>query len=315
MKPVRTALQTLGALLAAASVAAWALRRDAAGTFENFIADILLTAAATVGFRMYTVRRARAQESRNLTSALNDVRGSFATLQKQVQGARSWSARRIERTGDADELHDLRFARDRPWVKWEYWTRLTESVEDLAAEHGTIDLAPLVERIAARYAVMWETVGTVGAALNRPGRSRLMLRGLGPELGEPPDGNFLDAAEINSALEALHTVVVPVADEVSLLSRGLDEGYPPEQTAAKMVPDDFPVGITITALVLGAAAMLTWVLSALRPERFPKGFSSDTLGNFLPGCVGLGVGAAVAAVTAYMVRRNRASAASVRLPG
>lgn len=93
MKPVYTALQTLRALLAVASVAAAALRRDAADTFENFSADILLTAAATVTCRMFLVRRARSQESRSLSDALNDVRGWFATFREQVKGARSWSAR------------------------------------------------------------------------------------------------------------------------------------------------------------------------------------------------------------------------------
>jgi hypothetical protein len=109
----------------------------------------------------------------------------------------------------------------------------------------------------------------------------------------------------------LHKVVVPVADDVSLLSRGLDEGYPPEQTAAKMLPDDFPLGISIAALALGAAALLTWLISAVRPENFPRGFSSAILGNFLPGCVGLAIGGAVAAVTGYLVRRNRAQRSKV----
>jgi hypothetical protein len=120
-----------------------------------------------------------------------------------------------------------------------------------------------------------------------------------------PD-KFLDAEEINAALAALHAAVVPVAEDVSLLSRALDEGYPPEQTAARMLPDEFPLGIMIAALVFGAVALLTWAISAVLPQRFPNGFSSAILGNFLPGCVALAVGAAVAAVTGYMVRRSRA---------
>jgi hypothetical protein len=312
VKPVLTVLQTLGALLVAAGVAVWALHDDVAGTFENFIADIMLAAAAAVGFRMVVVRRARDRESRDLSNALNDVRDWLAMLQEHVQGARSWSARRLAQTDDTRELLDLMFDQDRPRVKWDLWAHLTESVEDLAAEHGTIDFAPLVERIAAKYAVMWEAVGVVDTGLKRPERPRPLLPGFEPlELGAPPDGGFLDAAEVNSALETLHKVVVPVADDVSLLSRGLDEGYPPEQTAAKMLPDDFPLAISIAALALGAVALLIWVISAVRPETFPRGFSSAILGNFLPGCVGLAIGGAVAAVTGYLVRRNRAQRSKV----
>ena len=299
VKPVLTVLQALVALLVAAGVAVWALHDDVPGTFENFIADIVLTAAAAVGFRMFVVRRARDRESRDLTNALNHVRDWLAMLEKHVQGARSWSARRLARTDDTGELFDLMFDQDRPRVKWDLWAHLTESVEDLVAEHGTIDLAPFVERIAAKYAVMWEAIGVVDTGLKRPERPRPLLPGFEPELGAPPDGGFLDAAEINSALEALHKVVVPVADDVSLLSRVVDEGYPPDQTAAKMLPDDLPLGISIVALVLGTAALLIWVISAVRPESFPRGFSSAILGNFLPGCVGLAIGGAVAAVTGY----------------
>jgi hypothetical protein len=314
VKPVRTVLQTLGALLAAAGVARWALRDDAIGTFENFIADILLTAAATVGLRMFAVRRARAQESRDLNNALNNVRDRFAALREQIQGTRSWSTRRIDQTDDTDGLRDLRLAQDRPWVKWEDWTCLTESVEDLAAEHGTIDLAPFVERIAGRYAVVWEAVGVVDAALDRPERSRPRLRGFAAERDVPPD-KFLDAEEINAALAALHASVVPVAEDVSLLSRALDEGYPPEQTAAGMLPDEFPLGIMIAALFFGAVALVTWTISAVLPQRFPNGFSSAILGNFLPGCVALAVGAAVAAVTGNMVRRRRAQRSIAAVSG
>ena len=304
--PVRTALQTLGAVLVAVDLAVWAVRHDAAGTAENLIADVLLAAAAAVGFRMFAVRRARAQESRDLSDALDEVRSRFAVLQEQVEGAKSWSVRRLQRTDDTDELRDLKIAQDRPWGKFEESARLTEAVEDLAAEHGTIDVAPLVEQIAARYAVMWEAMGPVDAALDRPKSWRQMPSGPGSGASAPPDGKFLDAAEINAVLEALHTTVVPVADDVALLRRVLDEGYPPGQTAEKMLPDDFPLGIAISAFALGAVALLTWIVSAVRPEHFPNDFSSGILGNVLPGCVGLAVGAGVATVTEYAVRRSRA---------
>jgi hypothetical protein len=109
-----------------------------------------------------------------------------------------------------------------------------------------MDLALFVGRLAVKYAAMYEAADLAEASLSRPPTiEHIRLPGAVPDCGTEPDVAPLDVAEVNAAREALHKAVLPVADDVALLQRFLNEGYPPKQTAATALPDDLPVVIAL----------------------------------------------------------------------
>jgi len=256
----------------------------------------LLAAALTVAVRETVVRRQRRDAARRIDEDLELAQSAIRPLIENLDQVRAIAARRW---ADPKDTWEFRFDSSLLRNLFQRWDYPESTLLRLAAEYGTVDFVPLLQRIRTGQESLQPAIDAALAAIDELKKDQDSLYW---EADASPSETSVKC--LNSALQMLEKSVDPVlADAVNLMNL-LERAYPPSEYADQRVRRPLPGWVFVTTMALAALAGVAWLASWLAPHCFPPGFAADILGNALAGLVVAFIAWAVGVVAAYHRRRE-----------
>jgi hypothetical protein len=296
MPTVRTFLLTL-CLAVVVAVLTWlALRQDTAGLVANVVADLLVVALLTVAFRTWLVKRARRSLSGDLTEQLDDALTWVRLLYEELRRVREWSSRRWRTPDDSSYLS----AHSRSYGFIDTFpndvTTTEVRLERLAAEHGVIDMVPILHRFRDKREALFSAIANVHTE----------LEALEAELGDSLERLFMEkdpsvatVNRVNDGLQEVEAAATAALDDLEVIIDVLERGYQPTEVAARRIALPFPRWAQVTTVGLATVGAIVFVASVLVPEAFPEDFAEAIRSNVLAGFIAAVIAAAVAVLAAH----------------